>query len=741
MIEILYIILFNGLPLIILIIPLFFIWKKYLGKVYFRIILGIITFYLVYWILPIIFQLGEEPDNLTVKGGYDYILGILYLFAHMGSLIALFSYYPLVTLPFIFFVAPFLSFIFLWNHLRKAEGSIKDNLNKLTYEYSISPYDKIRRDILKNDWSREKDILKLMIVFAPISLYLLQVILDISNLQNISLTRGETALGWFIEILFVYLAIFILSIELLFSSKIEIEGRYFGEKIRQQTFKSLYLVGAPISFLSIILFSIQYTQSLPIIIYFLAYFIMASIIFVLFLRIFEPISLLILIKLINWWKNKGIKTKPVKKSKWYYATLLGFIAAAVYFIFNLVIILLFSLFGTSQGDIINSGKYTTQNPTLLNSYRFDMLIIFTTIALVVVPLIIILLSLAYSFKYVRSFYKGFIAFFLPVIILSLISIMFRVNPLINFMPDEYWVTGKISYTYALGFKFYTLRTAAFSANLFPGGKISLLGVLAIPYLYTRYIFSIVIWTFMILYYKKGFKTKHTPIDEKLVEKTINSSVRYFITYDDFYKEEIQFLISINKDIIKISLEHESEEVRDLLNSLENDKLLHEIIPNNPEDKKNFYFTLKYLFLNNQIRIWKPEFSFIYEKVEKQGLYIMYPDGRDVFNFAFSKESLPDPGLISGMFSAITSFIKETTKSTELLKTIDHGDITILIEHGQIIFGILFIKGTQSSEIRDHLIKFINQFETKHKDVLPNWTGILKPFKEDNLLVEEIFKEE
>jgi hypothetical protein len=146
-------------------------------------------------------------------------------------------------------------------------------------------------------------------------------------------------------------------------------------------------------------------------------------------------------------------------------------------------------------------------------------------------------------------------------------------------------------------------------------------------------------------------------------------------------------------------------------------------------------------LNNQIRIWKPEFSFIYEKVEKQGLYIMYPDGRDVFNFAFSKESLPDPGLISGMFSAITSFIKETTKSTELLKTIDHGDITILIEHGQIIFGILFIKGTQSSEIRDHLIKFINQFETKHKDVLPNWTGILKPFKEDNLLVEEIFKEE
>ena len=66
-----------------------------------------------------------------------------------------------------------------------------------------------------------------------------------------------------------------------------------------------------------------------------------------------------------------------------------------------------------------------------------------------------------------------------------------------------------------------------------------------------------------------------------------------------------------------------------------------------------------------------------------------------------------------MFSAITSFIKETTKSQELLKTIDHGDITILIEYGKRIFGALFIKGKQSTEVRSSLKELVTKFEAKY----------------------------
>ncbi len=748
-IDIFFTILLNALPLIILIFPLIFIWKKMIGKLYFRIVVGIVVFYLMYWILPIIFQIGEQPNELVIDKGDEgnVALGLRYLAAHMGSLIALFAFYPLVTLPFIFFVAPFISMLFLWNHLRKEDGTIKENLNHLTYEFDESPYNKIINGLIKNDWSREKDILKLMIVLLPISLYLLQVILDISNLQTISLTTGETALGWFIEILFVYLAIFIFSIELLFSSQIALKGRAFGENIREQTYRSLFTVGTPISILSIILFILQYTTSIFIIIYFFAYFIMASIIFILFLKIFEPISILIFIKLVDWWKNKEEWKKNIDKTNYYYGIIFAFLAVFIYLLLNLLVFgPIFSLFREEQCTIINCAKFGFKNPTLQNSLRFDLMIIFNTVVTIIVPIIITSMLLVYSLKYVKNFFLVVITFMPIIIIISIILIFLGVfynlgaQPLIYFAPEEYWLTGQISYTETFGFKFYTFRTAAFDANLFPQGKFTLLGILAIPYLYTRYVFNIIIWSLMILYYKKDFKIRNIPIDETYVERTIFSSVSDFIDFKDYSSEKIHYLITKNRDIVVKGTEQDREEIINLLISLEEDMLLDVIKPQDKDQKKKFYFILKFLFSNNQINIWKPEFSSVFEKVEKQGLYIIYSDGRDVFNHPFVKEGLVDPALISGMFTAITSFIKETTKSTQLLKTIDHGDITILIEYGQYIFGALFIKGT-SAEVRAQLKTFVSRFESIHSDVLSDWNGLLTPFREDKLLIEEIFKEE
>ncbi|MFX1502908.1 MAG: hypothetical protein ACFFDH_18250, partial [Promethearchaeota archaeon] len=327
-------IILNALPLLILIIPLLFIWKKTVGKFYFRIFLGIVVFYLIYWILPIIFQINAEPKELT---GGNTALTIQFIGARIGTLLTLFATYPLVTLPFIFFVAPFISLIIVWNRMRKEEGSIKENLKQITCHLDKSPYQMIRDELAKNDFSREKEILKLMIVLLPISLYILQVILSVTKLEAESLTTGSTSLGSFLEILFVYLATFIFSIELVFSSKIALKGKYVGEEIRTQTYKSLYSVGAPISILSILLFIAQYYGSILTILYFFAYFIMASIIFILFLKIFEPISILIFVKLIDWWKNKKEKIKNIDTSNILLIIFYGLIAIGLFFIIYLSI--------------------------------------------------------------------------------------------------------------------------------------------------------------------------------------------------------------------------------------------------------------------------------------------------------------------------------------------------------------------------------------------------------------------
>jgi len=122
---------------------------------------------------------------------------------------------------------------------------------------------------------------------------------------------------------------------------------------------------------------------------------------------------------------------------------------------------------------------------------------------------------------------------------------------------------------------------------------------------------------------------------------------------------------------KLALER--DEVKSLLSSIETEQILEDIKPTDEKEMQRFYFTLKYLYNNNYIDVLKQEFSYLFEKAEKQGLYIIYDDGRGIFDYNFAEDYAHDPGIVSGMFSAITSFIKETTKSQELLKTIDQGE--------------------------------------------------------------------
>ena len=738
-IEIVALYLLNAIPIILLVIPYFFIRKKLAGKIYFRVMLGVMVFYLVYWVLPIMFQFDSAPIELELQPGDEgnLGLGIGYILAHIGSLLSLFAYYPLVTLPFIFFVAPFIATIYVRNRVRKEVGTKSEKMKGLTYHILDSPYKRVRNDLFKNDWSREKDIMKLLIVLLPISLYLLQVILKILQIQSVSITTGETALGWFIEILFVYLATFIFSLEILFSSQIALRGRYFGENIRQQTYKSLYTVGAPISILSIILFLVEDIGSFNIIIYFFVYFLMASIIFVLFLKIFEPISLLIFIKIIDWWKNKKQKRKKMNSSNIYYGIVFGCLAVFIFFILNNFVfgLTIQSIFD-DPSNITDSANFAVSGSVYLyQSLGFDLLNILSFVALVVVSLFTAVLFLNFSLKYMKSTFLSITTYMPVLIILSVVFVGIHINAIINFSSEIYWITGQSSFTTIFGFNFYTLRTAAFDAQL-----TGVLYILAIPYQYTQYIFNIIFWSLLIFYMKKNFKTKNVPIDEKHIEKVIFSSVTEFPTYDEYAKIKTRYLVTKSEDIKLEDIEHEREEVRSLLEKLEKEQMLDELKPIEEKEMQRFYFTLKYLYNNNLIDLLRQEFSYIYEKAEKQGLYIIYDDGRGIFDYNFSKEFSHDPGIISGMFSAITSFIKETTKSQELLKTIDHGDITILIEYGKRIFGALFIKGKQTTEARSSLIEFVTKFEAKYADVLADWSGALIYFKEDNQLVESIFKE-
>ncbi|MFX0027444.1 MAG: hypothetical protein ACFE8M_13665, partial [Candidatus Hermodarchaeota archaeon] len=458
-IEIVFTILLNIAPILLISIPYFFIKKKIIGKLYGRILLGIIVFYIVYWVLPIVFQLETAPIELELQLGEEgnTALGVGYIISHFLSLISLFGSYPLVTLPFIFLVAPFISIILVWNRLRKEKSPTKESLEALTYQLTESPYNRIRAELKRSDWSREKEILKLLIVLLPVSLFLLQLVLSITNLETVSLTGGETALGWFLEILFVYLATFIFSIELLFSSQIALKGRYFGESIRTQTYKSLYTVGAPISVLSIILFIVDAiqkgsTESITIIIYFFAYFIMASVIFVLFLKIFEPISILIFIKIIDWWKHRKQKKKALDTKNFYYGIVFACLAFFIYFVLNYVLFSpVYGFIFPNYQIIQDSAKFIAPSVTLGNSLGFDVMNIFSFITLVIASLALAAFFLVLGFKYMRSTLTAIISYVPVLIFLSALFVSLELYALIYLTPDTYWITGQTSYTTIFGF--------------------------------------------------------------------------------------------------------------------------------------------------------------------------------------------------------------------------------------------------------------------------------------------------
>ncbi|MFW9783652.1 MAG: hypothetical protein ACFFFB_15315, partial [Candidatus Heimdallarchaeota archaeon] len=455
------------------------------------------------------------------------------------------------------------------------------------------------------------------------------------------------------------------------------------------------------------------------------------------LRIFEPFSILILIKLVDWWKNRQKVEKKKDSSSISYVFLYSLVAIAIYLLYYFLIGGLLIEPYLMEDQVFESASFLySSNPTLVNSIKFDLLNILGLVNVLLSSLVIGAL-LSRSLKYVRTIRRSLYVF-LPLAII--ISLFVSSAPIYWFTGKtvEYWITGQTSYTNIFGYNFFILRSASYDAEL-----VGITFALSLPYTYSRYIFNILFWGLILYYVKRDFKSKNVTIEDETIEKIIFSTASEFPDFDDYKKGDIIYLISLNKDSERMEIKQEREEIISLLKTLEKEQVIHEIKPEDEDEKKRFYFTLKYLFRNNIIRIWRPEYSFIFEPVEKQGLYIIYDDGRGVYDYAFRSDEIQDPGLVSGMFSAITSFVKEMTKSTEALKKIDHGDITILLEYGNKIFGALFIKGTQSSEVREPLKEFVKKFEDKYVDILKDWTGSLTPFRneDNNKMVEDVFKEE
>ena len=734
-IELIFINLFiNIIPIVVILIPFIFIKKELMKKIYKRIFWGITIFFLVYYILPVIFQFGT-PDTLNY-GSQNILLGLGYILSRTFSLIINYFQLPLINFGFIFIIAPLISILFLKTQLRTEKGKFKDKLLELSFEVEKSPKDLIIERIKKSNWYEEKQLFKLLIVLLPISMYILTTILKIAGLEIANISDDKTALGWFIEVYFAYLAAFLFGIHLLKSSNAAFRGKFIGERLENQVYSSLITVGTPISILSIVLFLVEYLESFPLILYFFLYFIMAAFIFISYLVIFEPICIIILIKIVNSLKTHKESIIKIKESKiqikskldyrlFIYPLLIGFASSLILLIIGAIGQSISNwVAGGNVQNIINETAFS-YTQSFQSAFILEQIQIILNISLMLIIFVIAIL-IYNSFKIIKNLFINLTIFSFIFIILSFLL----GYAIVLFGETIQWITGKLVSTDIFGtsINVYTLRTAFLNANF----ESKVLYYLAIPYQFSRYIFAIVFIAITIYYINQKFFTKTIKEQKQVIEITY-SNINSLPTLNNF--EIFNYLIISNPNIT--IPENERDEIRDIYNKGIDGIFYNELKKDDITENKRLYTTLRYMWNKNWIEFYTPEFAFSFERAELSALYVIYSDGRDVFSYKFKQEQTADPALVAGMFSAITSFIRETTSSTDYLRSIDHGDSKILIEYGNYVFAGLFAN-METSEIRSKLKNFVKKFEEKHFKILENWTGITTPFDNDNELVKEIF---
>ena len=738
--DVLITILFNLLPIGLIWIPLLFLRKKVVvKKIYSRVAMGITFFFLIYFVFPVLFR--PAPDTM-ISGGARPGLGIGYLFARMFNIIANYLQIPLINLAFIFLLAPFIALLYMFFRLRKeGKGKFNEKLADLSFEYKKSPKEMIIEKLTKGGLKNERRLFRSLIVLLPITLYLLVTILNIAGVDAFNPLDG--GLGWFLEIFFVYIATFLYAIHLIKASKASYDGKFVGEKMENDTYGSLMSVATPISVLSVLLFIVEAfqaaegdtalaIQSLTLVIYFFGYYIMAAFIFVSLIAIFEPIAIVIFIKIINGIKHKEKSAKPKDKN------MKSAGISALFGVVSVLIIFLLSVFlGMGQGLIADAGVWAAnlfeQHPNFSDALRME-----TASAVSILGTIIIIVAtgivIGYSYKQNKNLFINSLMIFVFLLAEAILFQILTDPPIFSFFGDSgstFWVTGRLVETNVFGPKVYTLRTALVEI-LFTNENM-ILYAMAIPLQFTRYFMALFLIGLTFHYVRQDFITK-TVKREGFVDQITFAQIDFLPTYEECQKSN--YLLSIPKTYRPS--EDERDEVKRLMYECRNGITVSELLPDDVGERDRLYVTIKYMTKRKHLLWWEPEFSFTNERAELDSMYTMYDDGRDVFSYKFKESSTADPGLVAGMFSAITSFIKETTKSADLLRTIDHGDTKVIIEYGKYVFGAIFAD-RETVEIRSKLATFITEFEKRHGDVLKKWDGNCAPFVNDEILMKEIFE--
>lgn len=123
--------------------------------------------------------------------------------------------------------------------------------------------------------------------------------------------------------------------------------------------------------------------------------------------------------------------------------------------------------------------------------------------------------------------------------------------------------------------------------------------------------------------------------------------------------------------------------------------------------------------------------------ELLGVYVFMQEGSCVFDHKF-RSMTGDASLLTGALTAISSIIKETTRSQGDLRFVDHGDVKFIFTEQPNIIAVLI--STQYRQLfRVKLERFTQSFYDTFKEEIDNWKGNLRAFSGAHEFIKDIFE--
>lgn len=732
--EILLAVGFNLVPIAVGLIPYILLrGRGAWGSFYLRLLICFSFFWIFYDLVPaVLFQIGgKAPTTLLVSSSVEGVLSVFsyYLILTVDAVFNIFNFL-INSWPFVFVGAPLLATLIIMIHLRREKGGLREKFGKIGFEYRENPIEGIRKRLEINSWKDEKSLIKLLIVLLPLSLYLLTGVLSATGGGGDALAPSSE-LGWFIEVFIVYLLIPITAVHLLYVSKVSYQGKFFGDKIRQSVFYYLISIGAVLSALSIILFIQQNPASISTIIYFVSYYAMSVVIFAVFLPVYETLSSYLLVKISSFIK-RPITVVNTDKSRFtennIYTAVTGTIIFFVILILTFVLSTFWVIASGAGGGFFNQFLFENPSgPSLLEQASLEGNIILSFSLIFIGLLVWSLTSSAFS-KIFPS--KLYFAVFLSFILSLLITIIIlNIDIPFIFSRSSYWVVPAPASIDIYTFTIFTPRTALLQV---PSGTI--FRFIAYPFDILKALCSAILLSAIIYYWRAPFKVQRTSLGDVNLE-TIYSRVSFIPGFSSV--SGLEYLFKAKEPITTLSSSKKLDETYNILSSSAH--TFKELKAKLGFDEGEIYLNLKNLFRHRALGVYKAEFSFIFYQARLKSVYLVSQDGRNLFSHSFSEEQATEPVLVAGMLSAISSFVKETTKSRDLLRSIDHGDTTLLVEYGRYSFAAL-LADRETTDLRNRLQKYIQEFERTYSEILASWDGDIEPFENERGRIIEFFVE-